>query len=247
MAKTKVIVGSVIGPQGPQGIQGIQGIQGETGPQGEKGEKGDIGEPFAIAKVYTSIDAMNKGYSTDGIAIGKFVMINTGSPDDEDTGKLYVKSDTAYVFIADLSGTQGIQGPKGDKGDTGAQGPQGEQGIQGEQGTQGIQGAQGVGVKSVKFQYYLSTSSTSLSGGSWSDKRTWSSGKYIWTRSYITLTSGSVTTSSGTYDQALTEACSGVASAETALSNQTSGKFKITNDTVFEFDGVSFTMSITSN
>lgn len=140
MAKHTIIVGSVIGPAGPQGVQGIQG---ERGLQGEKGDKGDIGEPFAIAKIYESVDAMNKGYATDGIAIGKFVMINTGTPDDEDTGKLYVKSDTAYAFIADLSGTRGITGPKGDKGDQGIQGEQGIQGIQGIQGERGLQGEKG--------------------------------------------------------------------------------------------------------
>ncbi len=51
-------------------------------------------------------------------------MIDTGSVNDVDTGKLYCKSSSAYTYIVDLSGAQGIQGPKGDKGDQGIQGPQ---------------------------------------------------------------------------------------------------------------------------
>ncbi len=57
-------------------------------------------------------------------------------------------------------------------------------------------GGSGVGVQSIEEEYYLSTSPTSLSGGSWgSTVPTWVDGKYIWTRSVITYTdSSSVTT-----------------------------------------------------
>lgn len=132
--------GELTGPQGPQGPKGDQG---ERGPQGAQGPKGDSGEPFVIAKIYSSIEAMNAGYATDGIAIGKFVMIDTGSVEDEDTGKLFCKGETAYQFIVDLSGAAGIQGPQGPKGDQGIQGPQGERGPQGIQGIQGPKGDTG--------------------------------------------------------------------------------------------------------
>ena len=64
---------------------------------------------------------------------------------------------------------------------------------------------------SAKDQFYLSTSSTSATGGSWSDTvPAWTSGKYIWTRVATTKTpvSGSAVTtySTAVYDQALTEA-----------------------------------------
>lgn len=59
----------------------------------------------------------------------------------------------------------------------------------------GAKGDTGKGVKSIVEQYYLSTSSTSLKGGSWSTTApTWQQGKYIWTRSVITYTDGSTTT-----------------------------------------------------
>lgn len=131
---TTVDLGKVVGPQGPRGEQGPQGNPGV------KGDKGDPGEPFRIDKIYDSVDAMNAGYATDGVRIGGFVMIDTGSVDDPDTGKLYCKGESAYQYICDLSGATGIQGPKGD---TGPQGPRGEQGLQGIQGDKGDTGPQG--------------------------------------------------------------------------------------------------------
>ena len=48
-------------------------------------------------------------------------------------------------------------------------------------------------LKSSSPQYYISTSSTSLSGGSWSDSSpTWTTGKYIWQRMKYTYTDNSV-------------------------------------------------------
>lgn len=64
-------------------------------------------------------------------------------------------------------------------------------------GGKGSTGANGVGVKSIVEQYYLSSSPTSQTGGSWSTTRpTWKDGWYIWTRSIITYTNGTSTTTS---------------------------------------------------
>lgn len=65
----------------------------------------------------------------------------------------------------------------------------------------------------TKTQYYLSTSSSSATGGSWQDiVPAWSSNKYIWTRVATTKTpvGGTATTtySDGVYDSALTTALS---------------------------------------
>lgn len=85
-----------------------------------------------------------------------------------------------------IAGAKGDTGAKGDKGATGETGPQGPQG-----GT----GATGKGVSSIVEQYYKSTSSTALSGGSWSNTYPgWENGKYIWTRSVITYTDKNSTT-----------------------------------------------------
>lgn len=57
----------------------------------------------------------------------------------------------------------------------------------GQNGATGSTGATGTGVASITQQYYLSTSKTSQTGGSWvTSMPTWSSGKYLWTRYLIT-------------------------------------------------------------
>lgn len=59
----------------------------------------------------------------------------------------------------------------------------------------GEKGDAGRGVSSIIEQYYLSTSKTSREGGSWengNEYNGWEKGKYIWTRSKITYTDGSV-------------------------------------------------------
>lgn len=147
------------GPQGEQGPVGPQGPKGDTGAQGVPGVKGDQGEPFAITKTYPTIAEMEA--NANNIESGRFVII-VSDVSDEDNAKLYVKGDTGFTFIADLSGMQGIQGPagpqgiqgiqgekgeKGDKGDTGpagADGAKGEKGDTGETGPQGPQGPQGI-------------------------------------------------------------------------------------------------------
>lgn len=78
-----------------------------------------------------------------------------------------------------------------------------------------------VGDVNAKQQYYLSTSNTKAEGGSWSDSvPTWSSGKYIFTRTATTKTDAAGTSSTsytaGIYDSALTEALQSAAEANTA-------------------------------
>lgn len=60
----------------------------------------------------------------------------------------------------------------------------------------GATGATGKGVSAITPQYYLSTSNTTQSGGSWSNTRSsWVAGRYYWMRDYIQWTDGSVTAS----------------------------------------------------
>lgn len=78
--------------------------------------------------------------------------------------------DIEYSEPVCISGRDGTDGAKGDKGST------------------------GTGVKGIVEQYYLSTSSTAQSGGSWSEAQpAWAKDRYIWTRSKITWTDGSTT------------------------------------------------------
>lgn len=128
------------------GVQGPAGPQGPEGPAGERGEQGERGAPFAIAKIYASQDAMNAGYATDGVAAGGFVLIETGDVNDEENARLYVKGESRYEYVTDLSGAPGIQGPEGKQGpqgEPGPTGPEGKQGPQGEPGPAGPAGADG--------------------------------------------------------------------------------------------------------
>lgn len=78
--------------------------------------------------------------------------------------------DIEYSEPVCISGRDGTDGAKGDKGST------------------------GTGVSGIVEQYYLSTSATAQTGGSWSEAQpAWAKGKYIWTRSKIAWTDGSVT------------------------------------------------------
>lgn len=66
-------------------------------------------------------------------------------------------------------------------------------GATGPQGEKGESGTAGVGVQSIDVQYYLSTSATTLTGGSWSATApTWVNGKYMWSKTVTTLSSGGV-------------------------------------------------------
>lgn len=113
-------------PRGPQGIQGVEGPQGEQGIQGIQGPKGDPGEAFKVSKTYASVEAMQAGFAEDGLPNGSFVIIDTGDVEDPDNAGLWCKGDSAYVYIADLSGMAGIRGPEGPQGPEGPTGPKGD-------------------------------------------------------------------------------------------------------------------------
>lgn len=87
--------------------------------------RGTKGDGFEIKKTYSSVAEMNESYDIDDVPLYGFVLINTGNVDDEENARLYVKGDTAYQFLTDLSGAQGIRGERGEKGDIGPEGLQG--------------------------------------------------------------------------------------------------------------------------
>ena len=104
-------------------------------------------------------------------------------------------------------GPQGVQGKTGATGPTGPTGPQGPKGEKGATGATGPQGSTGKGLKSAVDQYYLSTSNTTQSGGSWSNTQpSWVSGKYIWTRTYQTWNDNTTTTTTPVLADALNKA-----------------------------------------
>lgn len=59
-------------------------------------------------------------------------------------------------------------------------------------GSNGKPGDDGVGIKDVDVLFYLSSSATSLIGGSWSTTSpTWQNGKYLWSKTKVTYTDDS--------------------------------------------------------
>lgn len=84
-----------------------------------------------------------------------------------------------------------------------------------------IQGEAGIGVKGIVEQYYLSNSSTTQTGGSWSTAQPeWQKGKYIWTRSQITWTDNSVTYTNPILAKAINGANEAVDDLDTSLDQQ---------------------------
>ena len=93
--------------------------------------------------------------------------------------------------------------------------------IQGAAGENGEAGATGIGVSQIIEQYYLSTSSTTQTGGSWSTAQpAWEKGKYIWTRSEITWTDDSVTHTDPILAKAINGANEAVDDLDTSLDQQ---------------------------
>ena len=140
-------------------------------------------------------------------------------------------------------GPQGVQGKTGATGPTGPTGPQGPQGEKGATGAQGPQGSTGKGLKSAVDQYYLSTSNTTQSGGSWSNTQpSWVSGKYIWTRTYQTWNDNTTTTTTPVLADALnkanTAASHAQSTADTARKEASNAAKTATNYMKFDNSGL---------
>ena len=133
------------------------------------------------------------------------------------------------IRILGEKGEQGPQGVPGEKGDPGAKGDPGKDGTNGKDGSPGAtgpQGPQGVSVTATTVEYYLSTSETELSGGTWqSTAPAITDGKYLWGRTKITYSNGK-TAYTGAYciSKAMTE------SAEPIVSETRTAVTKLTQD-----------------
>lgn len=74
-------------------------------------------------------------------------------------------------------------------------------------GADGANGVDGRGIKSPVPEYYLSTTPSAVTGGSWSTSvPAWSSGKYYWQRLHITWSDGGTSYTDPVFNSALTSA-----------------------------------------
>ena len=200
---------------GSTGAKGDKGDKGATGPQGPQGVKGATGAQGPQGP--------------------------TGA-----TGPQGVQGKTGATGPQGVQGKTGATGPQGVQGKTGATGPTGPQGPKGEKGATGAtgpQGSTGKGLKSAVDQYYLSTSNTTQSGGSWSNTQpSWVSGKYIWTRTYQTWNDNTTTTTTPVLADALnkanTAASHAQSTADTARKEASNAAKTATNYMKFDNSGL---------
>ena len=229
------------GLQGPQGEQGIQGPQGEQGIQGENGQTSYFHIKYSAKENPTSASDMSE---TPNIYIGTYV--DFIAQDSTDPTKY-----TWYRFqgLQGEKGDQGIPGVgtdgktsylhikySDDGGNTFTDNSGETPGSYIGQYTDftqadstsvskytwsKIQGATGVGVSAISEQYYLSTSESTQSGGSWSASQPeWSKNKYIWTRSAVTWTNGTTTYTDPVLAKAINGANKAVDDLDTELTQQ---------------------------
>ena len=193
-------------------------ITGSTGAKGDKGDKGATG-PQGPQGVKGATGAQGPQGPTGA------------------TGPQGAQGKTG------ATGPQGVQGKTGATGATGPTGPQGPKGEKGATGATGPQGSTGKGLKSAVDQYYLSTSNTTQSGGSWSNTQpSWVSGKYIWTRTYQTWNDNTTTTTTPVLADALnkanTAASHAKSTADTARKEASNAAKTATNYMKFDNSGL---------
>ena len=132
-------------------------------------KQGAKGAKGATGTAGTSITVSAIAYQIGASATTAPTGTWSSSPVDTTTAKPYLWTRTTF---SDSSVAYGVA----KRGDTGAT------------------GADGVGITSITEQYYLSTSNTTRSGGSWvTTPPEYVSGRYYWTRSKVVWTDGTTT------------------------------------------------------
>lgn len=208
------------GPQGERGPQGLQGLQGPAGQDGIPGKDGENGLTSYFHIKYSPVQNPTASQMTEtpDVFIGTYVDFTKedsndpskytwarfeglqgatgeqGIPgvngEDGKTSYLHIKySNDGQTFTDNNGETSGEwigQYTDFEKNDSNVFSDYKWSKIKGESGKDGK------GVQSVDVLYYLSSSSTSLSGGSWStNSPTWVDGKYIWSKTKVVYTDGS--------------------------------------------------------
>ena len=136
----------------------IKGDKGDTGVQGPAGKNGTT----TYTWIKYSDNADGTGLYDTPKSTTKYIGIATNKTTATEST---TKTDYTWSLF------------KGDKGDKGSQGPKGDT------GSKGDTGEKGQSLTSSSPQWYLSTSNTTQTGGSWKDTMpTVVSGKYMWTR-----------------------------------------------------------------
>ncbi len=152
---------------------------------------------YAVSASGTTVPSSGWQASVPTVSAGQFLWTRT---------VLTLQDNSAVTsYGVSKQGTNGTKGDKGDKGDTG------------NTGSAGAKGADAPTITAVREQYYLSTSKTAQSGGSWSDTvPAWVNGRYYWTRVVATYSNGSLTHSTPVLANALNSSLVTAFEAKTA-------------------------------
>ena len=92
-------------------VGNLRGEMGATGPQGATGDTGPAGAPFTIYRPYATIALMEADFVN--VPDGSFVAIQS-NVEDPDNAKLYLRGNSEFTFITDMSGATGIHGDTGE-------------------------------------------------------------------------------------------------------------------------------------
>ena len=239
----------------------FKGDKGDTGPQGVPGEKGEDGKAYYTWVRYAD-NANGGGISNDptgkeyiGFAYNKASATESNTP-----------SDYTWSKIKGEKGDQGVPGEKGEDGtqywtwikysDNANGNPMYDEpkdttkyiGIapnrtspdeSGQPGDYTWSRFKGKGVSKITEQYYLSASSSTPTGGSWTYARPeWVKGKYVWTRSEVKWDDGTTTYTDPVLagdinglgeraEQAIADAANAKAEAEAAQKDATEAKNRL--------------------
>lgn len=202
------------GPQGAQGIQGLQGPEGKQGVPGPQGTTGktsyfhikysSVANPTTSSQISETPNTYIGTYvdftetdSTDPTKYtwSRFVGAQGEKGDQGIAGTNGANGKTSYLHIAyatNSTGTSGFSvsdsanktyiGQYTDFTSADSTDPTKYNWTK----IQGPTGATGQGISSITVQYYLSTSKTTQTGGSWTTTMpTWKTGTYLWIRNKI--------------------------------------------------------------
>lgn len=221
---------------GIDGANGVDGKDGERGPAGKDGVSAYFHRAYATSadgrqgfsttygsgKTYlgTYVDNV-KADSTDPTRY-QWSLIKGADGEDGTPGKNGVDGKTYYLHIAYATSADGKQGFSTTDGsgkkyigqcvDLTVKDPTDPTKYtwtlcKGADGANGADGKNGRGIKSSVPEYYLSTTPSAVTGGSWSTSvPAWSSGKYYWQRLHITWSDGGTSYTDPVFNSALTSA-----------------------------------------
>lgn len=231
----------ISGRDGVDGTDGIDGRDGERGPAGKDGVSTYFHRAYAMSA--DGRQGFSTTYGSGKTYLGTYV---DSTPTDSTEPSKY-----QWSLIKGADGETGAPGKNGADGKTYylhiayATSADGRQGFSTSYGTgktyigqcvdlsepdptdaaaytwSKIKGETGRGVRGLVEQYYLSTSSTGLAGGSWSTAQpAWKQGSHIWTRTEITWTDGQVTYTDPVLAKAVNDANQSVADLDESLDQE---------------------------